>query len=790
MTVLIDDGRSAAVKTDGEFSWHWQRGAYVARVSLADVDALEAFNSWLGLPFRREPGGWRGFVYEMTYGNGRSRRVKSLGDMYNAVAARYTGLVLQDDNLIGNGGFETLAMDGKAFADWTLEAGTGIAQISTGSHAGSRAVQLWSGNVLAANVEQSQAQIWVQEYRLVFWTRGDGVDAGQYQVKNAVDYVDIVARTSTGVVGTTYTQVTVSFTTPTNCNGIIIQFFSPSSASGLAYFDDVLLAKYPWPISVLQNSDFESAGLYVPNPFLGWTEIPNSGAVAATATAQSGVRAVVLTAGASADTAIVQIQNELGAQDYEFSFWTRGDGTNAGRYRILNLYDNTYIVPMTSTGISGAVYTQVTIAFTTPGFCTGFQVEFHCPAAVGGAAYFDNVMLVETPYPVNHLGNPDFEVSESSGGLFSEWREDDGSGEVAVSGTAHSGSRAARVESGEAIDAMVWQRVGKRSGEAKDYELTFWTHGNGGSAGRYQIWNISDDSAIVALASTGVASTTYTAVTVAFTAPVDCSGFRIEFYSPDSGYAYFDSVTLFRYDDELLTTVWALNDSSIARYGRRDYMITDTFAFTLAQAEAARAVFLAQNSWPWVRSADVADDVSGEWVEIVARGNFDKLYWRIADLVAAVDISTAVSDLVTSYSDIAIGRIAANAVVPPDIYRTRVGNILAQLAKLGDGGDTVYQMFLSDDGLFIYWPVSVEVPAYFGRDGLIDANGAEVWGELVRPGLLRQLDYAVSNQEPGSWLNEPGDVFIGEVVEKDGVVFLRSAELRDAVILTTSEVVL
>jgi hypothetical protein len=116
---------------------------------------------------------------------------------------------------------------------------------------------------------------------------------------------------------------------------------------------------------LIQNTGFETgAG----NPVFGsWPQSIGDGAIAVEGTlVHSGSQAAKLTSGPTANTFINQYFTVTPGSTYQFTFWTRGDGTNTGRYQI---YDGTHgasIIVATSTGISGTAYQLVTGTFTAP----------------------------------------------------------------------------------------------------------------------------------------------------------------------------------------------------------------------------------------------------------------------------------------------------------------------------------------------------------------------------------------------------------------------------------------
>jgi hypothetical protein len=141
--------------------------------------------------------------------------------------------------MLSNPGFETWTTDTDV-ANWT-EAVTGAATISKESSLkmdGSYAVKLVSDGADSAVLVQSQTVVAGSTYRLQFWTRGDGTYSGYYRVYDNSHSANLIATTSTGVTGTTYTLVSVDFTAPTGCTSISLSVRAPQTAGGIAYFDD------------------------------------------------------------------------------------------------------------------------------------------------------------------------------------------------------------------------------------------------------------------------------------------------------------------------------------------------------------------------------------------------------------------------------------------------------------------------------------------------------------------------------------------------------------------------
>jgi hypothetical protein len=155
--------------------------------------------------------------------------------------------------------------------------------------------------------------------------------------------------------------------------------------------------------NVAANGDFE---LF---PYSGgsWALTASDGAAEdETTLIYDGAHALKLTAGASAMTRATtygfSVNKVTPGKTYTLSFWTRGDGTNAGRYQLRDVTNAGVIIALTSTGIPGTTYTQYSTTFVAPAGCVDAAITFYCPAANGGIAYFDNAQIIapatDNPY--------------------------------------------------------------------------------------------------------------------------------------------------------------------------------------------------------------------------------------------------------------------------------------------------------------------------------------------------------------------------------------------------------
>ena len=150
-----------------------------------------------------------------------------------------SGLQYSGTELIGNPGFETDGPGGSdVFASWTEAANSGvIAKEETLVHSGSSALKFTTGAVANTYIQQTITVTADVLHVLIFWTRGDGTNAGVYGLQQGSDpYTDIITSQSTGIPGVVYTAVVRYFTPPTT--SVILSVVSPPAEGGIAYFDD------------------------------------------------------------------------------------------------------------------------------------------------------------------------------------------------------------------------------------------------------------------------------------------------------------------------------------------------------------------------------------------------------------------------------------------------------------------------------------------------------------------------------------------------------------------------
>lgn len=147
-------------------------------------------------------------------------------------------------NRIMNPGFELLGTGSPdTFTGWT-ESGTGAivdggpTNVMSGTHSCKITAPVDVGTRVYQNVTQ---MVPGTVMFLTFWTRGDGVDDGNYQIEDITNSAPITAREHTTMTSTSWGLMVVPITIPAGCTEIRVSLYCPSSGSAFAIFDHLQL---------------------------------------------------------------------------------------------------------------------------------------------------------------------------------------------------------------------------------------------------------------------------------------------------------------------------------------------------------------------------------------------------------------------------------------------------------------------------------------------------------------------------------------------------------------------
>lgn len=190
--------------------------------------------------------------------------------------------------------FETAGGGGADIFDhWTENAGDGaIADegVIVYSDGGAHACKLTSGATSNTYVYQDYTVTAGEQFRFSFYTRGDGVNDGQYRIYDVTGAADIVAATRTNIPGATYTQFTGSFVAPSGCTSVRFYVYCPTVNGGIAYFDAVSIGEIDATLGWAQIRALNMMGQ------MGGTVIPGPGGTAGNILVDDGVNFESVTA--------------------------------------------------------------------------------------------------------------------------------------------------------------------------------------------------------------------------------------------------------------------------------------------------------------------------------------------------------------------------------------------------------------------------------------------------------------------------------------------------------------
>ena len=316
--------------------------------------------------------------------------------------------------LIANGNFEDFTgtkddMNTDTFASWTNQGtgtydkilavtgptgGTSIAvRIYRSTHADGDPTGTGAGMFQTVTVTAETA------YVLQFRTRGNNDVEGSYRIRDNTNGGNIVPVTRTRFdYRHDYAMITVPFTTPAGCTSINVYLIGPEK-DGSAYFADVSLKAAPTASDTITNWTATGTGLH--------------DRITADTDAHDGARALKFTRSSDGTGAAVYQHNNAvePSLTYRLSFYTKGDGTVAGRYMLRDRTNGTALIPPTSTRVtSAAEYVRITATITLPRDCHAVTLFLLAPDRAG-SCLFDDVSLTRLPAGFEHWHTTALELS-------------------------------------------------------------------------------------------------------------------------------------------------------------------------------------------------------------------------------------------------------------------------------------------------------------------------------------------------------------------------------------------
>jgi len=399
--------------------------------------------------------------------------------------------------------------------------------------------------------------------------------------------------------------------------------------------------------------------------------------------------------------------------------------------------------------------------------------------------------------------NNSFEIAGYYGDVLAEWPETPANGSVTQDATAHAGSFAAKLVAGSTGNDTLIQRYATCN-PGDIFTFSFYTRGDGTNAGRYAAYDDTGAAYIQAITSTAVTGTSYTQVTVDITAPAGCNSVSFYLMAPPvaalSPAAYFDSVSIKKYQDTQFETAYATQDQSIHEYGRKEIKI-DAGYTSQTNAEAKRDRYLAERSWPWSRTIATyhePEEIPADlWVYVTGYAYTMQYKYVSANAAGSTTLTTLLNNIISNDFDFLTAvrmapeqtgftSLVQDAITPATgVITERAGAAARRLVDMGDTDSLPYLLYVIEDRMIVYELLSTAVK-YYRRAGRYSNNiGGTIHttSRQYRPGVIRRMDQPVGFLEPGSLLTDRRDMLVGSMEIDDlGLVRVTLNDATDSTI--------
>lgn len=216
-------------------------------------------------------------------------------------------------------------------------------------------------------------------------------------------------------------------------------------------------------------------------------------------------------------------------------------------------------------------------------------------------------------------------------------------------------------------------------------------------------------------------------------------------------------------------TVWYTDETSINRYGRREFvLLLDNVTTTQAQAAAQKALAEAKEAWP--RVTGIGKQLSSG-LDVTAVGDVFTANNRYVTASEGTNYTDYVTNLVATDCDrLTAGNIKTNALESsPFGINIRAWDAILELVERGDDNYNAWRFWVTAGGLAHYEQAD-NTPIYEwhgSKGGLVDPMGGKSnW--LVKPGVVRNMTRREGIPIPGSPLADSRDAWVKEVEMAQG----------------------
>jgi hypothetical protein len=244
---------------------------------------------------------------------------------------------------------------------------------------------------------------------------------------------------------------------------------------------------------------------------------------------------------------------------------------------------------------------------------------------------------------------------------------------------------------------------------------------------------------------------------------------------------------------DINTSTAAQNETSIARYGRREELLT-LDGYPQTASEKRRDTWLKENAWPWARPVGAGEAIGSDQLTVVVCGYVFTANWRYTAIGdgSIGYASTYISEMVESDCEfLSAGIINENTlgVKKEPSIPSRTYDVISEQAGLGDASGNPWRFYVDNDRRANYQMIDT-TPVYYLRGGRLFASAGgsqEIVPWIVKPGVARDMNYPISRSEYGGWLPDARDFYIEEVEAGPGGLSLKTELFEESEILAAQQ---
>ena len=242
---------------------------------------------------------------------------------------------------------------------------------------------------------------------------------------------------------------------------------------------------------------------------------------------------------------------------------------------------------------------------------------------------------------------------------------------------------------------------------------------------------------------------------------------------------------------DINTSAAAENEASIARYGRREELLT-LDGYPQTASEKRRDTWLKENAWPWARPVGALRGMGANQLTVTVCGYVFTSNWRYATGGATTgNVSAYIADLIANCEFLSAGIVNENTlqVKFESSIPSRTYDVISEQAGLGDASGNPWRFWVDNDRRANYKLIDT-TPAYYLRGGELYASAGGSQAAIswtVKPGVARDMNYPISRAEYSGWLPDARDFYIEEVEAGPGGLALKTELFEESEILAAQQ---